>query len=403
MNNFYNLVKRENETEWEFCWRCICAKIEGDVECDWQDIVESFNLPLHRDSLRKSVNVGEFSAYKVYNHMKDKMGEMKAEDLLKEAYVELELKKHELYKERVRLQDVNREINARLRWESRWEDLADRLIGAVKAQKPLPLVFRQEPYKTSVEASIMLSDWHIGLGINTPHNTFNLEVARERVEELANEVIRVCKMNEVNVLNIDMLGDLVSGTIHTTTRIYQVCDVIDQTANAIELICQFIALVSPHFTKIRLHSVAGNHDRVTANYKESLQEENWIRMIDMVVELKTGLKFERSGVDQEIETYQLENGRVVGLQHGHNFKGKLEDGVKDVTHYLRDNTNCEGIDYLEMGHFHNFRFAGGTVVNGCLCGSDQYANKARYNDVASQTLVLYHANGNQTLHNIVLN
>lgn len=400
MDSYNKTAKRTDETQLQYIKRLTENRKEYNLEySEWANLITD-GYVCSNDNARKS-----FYTVSAMLETIDvvAMEAVKAEDVYKEAYIELEAKRRELYKERVRLQDVNREINARLRWESRWEDLANHLIETIKNQNHLPLIMRGEEHGSGVEASILLSDWHIGLGINTPHNTFNIEEARKRVGLLAEEVIRVCKASNVDVLNIDMLGDMVSGTIHTTTRIYQVCDVIEQTSNTIELICQFINAVSPHFAELRLHSVAGNHDRVTASYKESLQEENWIRIIDMVIELRTGLKFERSGVDQEIDTYQLRNGRVVGLQHGHNFKGKLEDGVKDVTHYLRDNTNCDGIDYMHMGHFHSFRFANGTIVNGCLSGSDQYANKARFNDSASQVLVLYHDNGNQTLHNIILN
>ena len=34
-NNFFGIERRENETDWEFCWRCICAKIEKTIDCEW--------------------------------------------------------------------------------------------------------------------------------------------------------------------------------------------------------------------------------------------------------------------------------------------------------------------------------------------------------------------------------
>lgn len=399
-NNFYGIERRNEETEFEFCWRCICAKIEKQVDCDWQDIIESFNLNLHRDSLRKAVNVGEFSAYNIYKYMEDKIANMvidsQPQQAQDELLMELEMKKRELYKERVKLQDLNNAIRRESRPQARWEVAMEKLQESIESLPKINIKFATDR-KGENEACVLISDVHIGKGVNTPHNTYNLEVAKYRLEQLATQVIHYCEMHQVGTLNIDFLGDLIENNLHISARVEQVCDLMEQVAYASEYLSQFIATLSPHFNKIRLHSVAGNHDRNSINYKEARESENFIRIIDTMIELRTGLKFERSNVDTEIETYQLSNGYTIALQHGHNVKN-VDTLVKDTSFYLDMD-----IDFCHIGHFHHFKTVKGTICNGSVCGSDKFANKLRYNDKASQVLAVYYEDGSQVLHNIILN
>ena len=73
MNNFFGIDRIKGESDWEFCWRCIVAKIERQIDCDWQEIIDEFQLGCHVDTLRKSVNVGSFSAYKVAQFYEEKL------------------------------------------------------------------------------------------------------------------------------------------------------------------------------------------------------------------------------------------------------------------------------------------------------------------------------------------
>ena len=319
-----------------------------------------------------------------------------SQEMVDELLLELELKKQELYKERVKLNDIKSAMKREARPEARWEVAMDMLYSSISELPPIKMKFATDD-KGSNEASVLISDVHIGKGVDTPHNTYNLEIAKERLEKLATQVIHFAKLHQVGTLNIDFLGDLIENNIHISARVEQVCDLMEQVAYASEYLSQFVSMLAPHFNGIRLHSVAGNHDRNAPNYKESRECENFVRIIDTMIELRTGLKFERSNVDTEIEVYTLKNGHTVALQHGHNVKN-VDNLVKDTSFYLDMN-----IDFCHIGHFHNFKAVKGTVCNGSVCGSDKYANKLRFNDKASQVLAVYYEDGTQVLHNIILN
>ena len=402
VNSFFGINKdvENNETDWEFCLRCCLAKVNGDIDADWYEIVEQFGLKCHPDTLRKNF-VGSMGVQHVAKYYKDKIVDMvvnsQPQQAQDELLMELEIKKRELYKERVKLQDLNNAIRRESRPQARWEVAMEKLEDSIMSLPSLTINLATDD-KGSNEASILISDVHIGKGVNTPHNTYNLEIAKERLEKLATQVIHFAKLHQVGTLNIDFLGDLIENNMHLSSQVEQVCDLMEQVAYAGEYLSQFIVTLAPHFNSIRLHSVYGNHDRCEKDFKASrIDCENYVKLIDTFIELRTGLKFERSNVDTEIEVYQLGNGLKVALQHGHNVKN-IGNLVKDTSFYLDMN-----IDFCHIGHFHHFESIKGTVCNGCVCGSDKYANKLRFNDKASQVLAVYYEDGTQVLHNIVLN
>ena len=401
-NNFYGIERRNEETEFEFCLRCCLAKHNKEIDVDWADLVEAFPLlnQCHYDTLRKNF-VGKMGVGEVVKHYEDKIANMvidtQPQQAQDELLMELEMKKRELYKERVKLQDLNNAIRRESRPQARWEVAMEKLQESIESLPKINIKFATDR-KGENEACVLISDVHIGKGVNTPHNTYNLEVAKYRLEQLATQVIHYCEMHQVGILNIDFLGDLIENNIHLSSQVEQVCDLMEQVAYAGEYLSQFIATVSPHFHKIRLHSVYGNHDRCEKDFKASrMESENFVKLIDTFIELRTGLKFERSNVDTEIETYQLSNGYTIALQHGHNVKN-VDTLVKDTSFYLDMD-----IDFCHIGHFHHFKTVKGTICNGSVCGSDKHSNKLRYNDKASQVLAVYYSDGSQVLHNIILN
>lgn len=393
--SFYNLEQYENENDYEYGLRIIRAKVDREIDLDWDEICNLLKLDCHRDSIRKATSVTPYNGVAVAKYYEEKIAKMVAEAIdnsdsntIEDMIKELEMKKREIFKEKVKLQDLRNAMRKEDRVEARWENAMEHLYSSIKSLPPIKIEFAKDN-TGDAEACILISDTHFGKGVKTPHNEYNLEIAKERLDTLATQTIKYAKMHNVGVLNIDILGDLIENNLHLDAQVDQVCDAMEQVAYAGEFLSQFIAHVSPHFNQVRLHSVVGNHDRVERNYKDSRDVENYVRLIDTFIELRTGMKFERNNVDQEIEVYTLENGLTIALQHGHNVRS-VDTLVKDVSSYLDMH-----IDYCHIGHFHSFKVVKGTIVNGSMCGSDKYANKLRFNDKASQVFVVYHQDGSQ--------
>ena len=61
-----DIKRRENETEFEWKLRLCLAKKRGEIDLDWQEIVEILGLDITKDQLRKQA-VGYFE-YDEYIH-----------------------------------------------------------------------------------------------------------------------------------------------------------------------------------------------------------------------------------------------------------------------------------------------------------------------------------------------
>ena len=99
----------------------------------------------------------------------------------KEISSELDGQMRELYKQQVKTRDVHREYRNDIRMDARWENLAQEIKSILMTQKPLQLR-PVEKIEGTAEAVCVISDWHIGCVVNSFYNRFNLEIAKERIE-----------------------------------------------------------------------------------------------------------------------------------------------------------------------------------------------------------------------------
>lgn len=397
------LRKLEDETSWEYGLRLIEAKVDGNINMEWQDLVEILELDCHRDSLRKATNVTEYSGISVAKYYKQKIEDIMANQGNGEKFEglidELKQQKIELQKERVKLADERRQYHSLIRTEARWEVLSERIQHAIENLPVLPRSSQlAEEGEHGAIASVLLSDWHIGSYINTYHNQFNTEIAQERVSKLEQDVIKYCRLHNVSKLYVNVMGDLISGNIHISTRLNNQENVVRQTMLCSELLATFIHNLSQYIKEVVVNFTIGNHGRVSANVKESLDEENFEYLILEFLKLRlqdTNVQFNEVKIDKEIVTYEVFN-KTVACVHGHREK-KVFDSVKELSYFLG-----KKIDLVCCGHFHNFATRNNVIINGALSGADEYANNLRFNNAPSQTLVIHFENESQALYEIIL-
>ena len=96
--------------------------VESEGSNDWNKAVVDLDANLHPDSLRKSFNVGRYCGYNVAKYYQELI---ESEYFTDEEFLRLESLRDELYKERVKLQDANREKRKYLREDARFENLLD--------------------------------------------------------------------------------------------------------------------------------------------------------------------------------------------------------------------------------------------------------------------------------------
>jgi hypothetical protein len=404
MDNFQGVKKRNGETDWEFCWRCICGKIEGQLNCDWQDIVEEFELGVHRDTLRKAVNVGEFSAYKVAKYYEDLMIKQ-IQNSKSDAVKDIENKVRQLQIEKQKLKDQRTELNRLIRTQARWEQVIEILeeqIEAYEYQKSEYAEARQYESDKNV-ASLMLSDWHIGAKFDTYLESYDTDIAKYRVKLLKDDVIEYCTLHKIDTLYIEILGDMVSGIIHVNNRLAQCENIIQQNIIASEMLGELIFELAKVVPNIKLVYCVGNHGRVNADVKESIAEENFEYLIRYYLEVKLqnlpNIEWLDNEVTPEMCVYTLPNGRTIASIHGHRErKNTYQHTVKNLTDFCEDFR----INEVHMGHFHNHQVINNVVVNGSMMGCDEYAQRFKFHADPSQTLRVYDKKGNIVTYEIIL-
>ena len=392
------LKKLESENEFEWKLRLCNSKLNKEIDLDWSELIVILGLSCSSDHLRKLSYA--YKEYGEYLSVKEIESIDKSSDSESEFIQNITRAKEELYKEKVKLQDERRMYNAFVRVEARWEEMKDVIeCEARSLNTTKPLLSNNVPIKSGEQvASLLLSDLHLGIEVDTYLNTYNIEIAKEYLKTLELKVIEYCRIHNVKELNMEILGDLVSGIIHITTRLYQQESIINQTMICAEMLAEMVHNLSVKLEKINIYFSVGNHARVVANYKEHMSEENFEYLI--LWHLKTRLKdvdnveFKDNVYDSEMIVYEVFGKKIISV-HGH--KDKPESAVMKLSQML-------GIlfDECHMGHFHDFAFRSKTLINGAFVGLDQFAQDHRFNGTPSQVMKIYYENGDECIYDIGL-
>ena len=305
---------------------------------------------------------------------------------------EIEDQKLELEKEKIRMRDQRRLMNTKLRELARLEHLENHLIETIEEIEPVKIPKAKVKSESDKEAMVVISDEHVGMVINSQFNTYNIEIAKQRLQKLKDETMTKVKKEDIKKLYIAHLGDGTHGAIHTTARIESEENNIQQIITLCGMLESFIEDFLQEGIEVQFCSVAGNHTRSLPNKKDSLgTAENFERLLTVFLG-KSFNQFENyTQIDDEEGLILLDiKGKKICLAHGDLDKGA---GVATKLNNML-NTN---IDYLFTGHVHNFfiKEHGNTIQYGVgsLCGLDSYAISGRFSGRPSQLYLTFNNEG----------
>jgi hypothetical protein len=391
-------IQKEGESRVEYGLRLVeILKTERPEDLDWDDIKTLIQFEGNKDSLRKA-NDTFLGGYQIHKFYEGKIKEIiNNKDDNSVSYIdnkikELDDKVKEFEKEKYKMQDQKREYRSFLKIDSRWEHLEEEIIRNIKdlnVSRPLiNQVMLSDNISNDVEASLILSDWHTGLETENHWNKFNIEILKQRVNNLTEKTIRYCYDNNVNVLHVELLGDLINGLIHISTRIYNEEDTIQQVMICSEIISEMLYEFSKHLDKVCVYSTIGNHGRVSANVKEHINTENFEKLIPWFLKARvqcSNVEFMDNKYDEDIIVYQVHGEYIFGL-HGHHEKiaKVVDDWTKMLRIFPRE---------IHLGHYHRHyeteEYDILVTINGCLSGVDQYAKDIRKTNSPMQKLIIY--------------
>ena len=394
----------ESEDDIQYAMRLIdILKTERPDDLEWSDIKELIGFEGNKDSIRKA-NDTKFGGYAIYNYCKEKMiNNISDDEMLKE----IEEQRLEFEKEKIKFQDQKREYRKLLRTDARFSHLKDEMVKAIdKLREVKPFLNSKNDtgyaYDEDIHAVAMFSDWHYGIAHESYWNKINKDICVERVNKLKNEIIKYCMANRVSVLHLEILGDLVNGLLHLGTRVSNEEDVISQAMHVRELISEVVNELDKYITEVQVYSDFGNHGRVSANKKESIDVENFERLIPWYLERslqgKDNVTIHKNDFDDTIVVMNFLNETILGV---HGDKDKFKNGVDRLIKMLRIHPT-----ELHRGHNHSFAEEDGygmtVTTNGTLSGVDDYAKELRLTGTPTQTLMMYNSDGRYCTYKIKL-
>lgn len=387
MNSKY--LRKENEEDLDYAMRLIdIKKEERPDDLDWGDIVELLGLDLNKDSLRKSQDT-IFGGVAVYKKMKERQIKEEPVDYQKEVQVQLQ----ELKKERMKLSDERAALNRRLRSEARKESLHDLIIECAQFMqeddKKITPAFIEE---NSERAAILtLSDFHYGLEINEFNNVYNPDIFYQRINKVLSKTIEYIQLNKVKTLYVLGLGDYTSGIIHTTTRIENRENIVQQVIKVSEALTQMLTELSK-FVEVYYYDVTDNHGRVFPSKDDWENEDNFSLFVRWYLDARFSengyIHIMKNTYSNEIGVLEI-FGRNYAFTHGH--RDKIGDIVQNLSLMTKKFYDC-----IFVAHCHHFEAneIHGTYVymNGTLSGTDSYANNGRKTSNPSQNLFIVNPN-----------
>lgn len=373
----------------------IYEKVTGKSDMDWADICTSNNLECHPDTLRKAgVGIKMAAEAGVLNFEKACVREQ-----------------DELYKAKRQFYDQRREYNKLLIEDARQEHLDNELIRCAermnieKCLMPIKMSSYYNPASVN-EAVLVLSDWHFGLTADNVWNEYNPEIADRRISYMRDKVIEKMENNAVNVLHVVILGDMISGSIHTSIRVKNNEGAVDQIMSVSERLAELISDLANRCSYTRVYCTYGNHARVTANLNDSIHNDNMERIIPFW--LKQRLK-DRTDISVCNESaYELLSIKIgdsdICAVHGDLDVGK-NNAMLTLSILYEKNYGAK-MNYLIMGHWHTTYTDENLGIKqigvGSLCGTDEYAKNKRLFSNPSQTLLIFDKHGLDSIHDIDL-
>lgn len=375
----------------------VISKHEGDVDLSWSEINDMLGLDYSPCHTRK-ISYGIMMYHKY-------LQEQKLDNMSSDEIEKLNEKILELKKERVKLSDLNSMLNKKIREQSRYENMLECARDIARDFNQVKPLLSNPPVMKSGdrEGLLLLSDFHIGVVCENYWNKYDTDIAKKRLSYLKQRTIDICLKNDVKKLNICLLGDVISGLIHTNLRLENRENVVEQSILVVEMISEMLASLCTLF-EVDLYYVVGNHERISANKSESLDKENFgyfiLEMIKYRCANLNGLTIHSNKFDDEIITFNIFDKKIVAT-HGNNF-GRLNTYVNKLSSMIGYIP-----DYVCVGHLHQSTeiTCNNTelIINGSFSGTDSYAKNYGLIGKPTQKLMIFSEEyGRECTYNIEL-
>lgn len=316
---------------------------------------------------------------------------------------EITLQKREIAKEKQKLSDERVEFNRLIREEARkesFEDLIKRTIGELV--EPIEFNSYKECYTSDNDIIVHLTDIHAGIEINSFNNVFNQDVLKDRIQEYISKILSIKEIHKSENCYI-VIGEIISGLIHSNLRLQNNMDLIEQFKYVSNLISEMILTLSAEFNEVNIYVTIGNHSRIVAKKEDSLQGENFDLLLPFYLRASLqnvdNVEIHDNVIEQSIAMFNV-RGQNVFSSHGD--KDSPSSVVQNWTMIFGIKPNI-----VLLGHRHTNGlttvYDTKVIESGCVSGSDPYAMQIRKSNKPEQTVSVVNSGGLLCVYDIRLN
>lgn len=370
-------------------------KVQHITDDDWSEICSKYGLEFNPDTIRKGTQpplIGSVFVAEYYK-WKESQNNHNEED---EYFQKLRIEKQEIQKEKRKLYDERLDLNRRLREQARLETTIEKIQNMLEniADK------RYVSYSPVVSNSendmvVCLSDLHIGASYCSFDGVYNPDIAKERLNQYLAEIIEIQKIHKAENCVCLLLGDLISGNIHSTISVTNKENVIEQVKLVCEYISDFVYELGKHFNKVDLRGVSGNHSRITPKKEDAILEERLDSLIiwfirSMLKNTKNVIVHEEN-MDETLSTFFVRDKLYFGV-HG-DFDSTSDASIAKLVLWAKMTPYCVLCGHK---HFPAMSDVSGikVVQSGSLGGSgDDYSRQKRLSGKPSQTVLVVNNKG----------
>ena len=269
----YNLTPEKYEQLLQDCSNKV-NKISDD---DWSEICQRYNLDFNPDTIRKGSQPPLIGSAFVSDYYKWKNTQSKnLNETDDEYFKKLRLEKQEIQKEKRKLYDERLDINRRLREESRLETTIEKIDNMLNSIADTRYItYDKSPFikYSDNDMIVCLSDLHLGTSYYSYDGCYDSKIAKDRLNQYLSEIVDIQKTHSAENCVVLLLGDLISGNIHSTISVTNKENVIEQVKLACEYISDFVYELGKHFNNVEVRGVSGNHSRIKEKKEDALLGE----------------------------------------------------------------------------------------------------------------------------------
>ena len=357
---------------------------------------EAFGVDWDESAHRKKTS----NYLKGYNDAKSELGD--ADQQLQNMIEENKRLIKEVKKEKQKLSDERVEFNRQIRQEARKEsyiDLVRRII--CEDVNPLEIVIEKPAIDGDTDLLCHLTDIHTGIEIDNWKNVFNEDILKRRMENYISEIISIRIIHNSQNCYL-VIGEILSGLIHSNLRLQNNMDLMEQFKFVSELISSMLLMLSKNFEQVNVYVTPGNHSRIVSKKEDSLDGENMDVLLPFYLKARLqnteNIKICDNTIEPEIAMFNI-RGNNVFAAHGH--KDSPVNVVQNFTMLFGIKPNI-----VLLGHRHlnglTTVYDTKVIESGCVSGTDAYAMSIRKANKPEQTVSVVGNKGLVCLYDIQL-